>query len=73
MAHVAEVGVSMDGVVRVGRVVCAADCGTVVNPDAVQAPIQSGIFGVTETLYGEITVRNGSVQQSNFDTYRRVR
>jgi isoquinoline 1-oxidoreductase beta subunit len=59
MAHVAEVKVWMDGAVRVRRVVCAADRGTVVNPDAVQAPIQSGIkFGMTEPLYGEITLRN---------------
>jgi isoquinoline 1-oxidoreductase beta subunit len=58
MAQVAEVEVSKDGAVRVRRVFCAVDCGTVVNPDTVQAQIQSAIiFGVTAALYGEITIR----------------
>jgi isoquinoline 1-oxidoreductase beta subunit len=74
MAHVAEVEVAKDGAVRVRRVVCAVDCGTVVNPDTVQAQIQSGIiFGITAALYGEITLKNGRVQQSNFDSYQMVR
>ena len=74
LAHVAEVEVSKEGAVRVRRVVCAVDCGTVVNPDTVQAQIQSGIiFGVTAALYGEITLKNGRVEQSNFDTYQVLR
>jgi isoquinoline 1-oxidoreductase beta subunit len=74
MAQVVEVEVSNDGAVRVRRVVCAVDCGTVVNPDAVQAQIQSAIiFGVTAALYGEITLKNGRVEQTNFDTYQIVR
>ena len=74
MAHVAEVEVSKDGAVRVHRVVCAVDCGTVVNPDTVQAQIQSGIiFGATATLHGEITLKNGRVEQTNFDTYQMLR
>jgi isoquinoline 1-oxidoreductase beta subunit len=74
MAHVAEVEVSADGVVQVRRVVCAVDCGTVVNPDTVRAQIQSAImFGVTAALYGEITLKEGRVEQSNFDTYRILR
>jgi isoquinoline 1-oxidoreductase beta subunit len=74
MAHVAEVEVAKDGAVRVRRVVCAVDCGTVVNPDTVQAQIQSGIiFGITAALHGEITLRNGRVQQSNFDSYQMLR
>jgi isoquinoline 1-oxidoreductase beta subunit len=74
MAQVAEVEVSNDGAVRVRRVVCAVDCGTVVNPDAVQAQIQSAIiFGVTAALYGEITLKNGRVEQTNFDTHQIVR
>ncbi|HEY2757441.1 MAG TPA: molybdopterin cofactor-binding domain-containing protein, partial [Pseudolabrys sp.] len=69
MAQVAEVEVSKDGAVRVRRVVCAVDCGTVVNPDTVQAQIQSAImFGTTAALYGEITVKDGRVEQANFDT-----
>ena len=74
MALVAEVEVSKDGAVRVRRVVCAVDCGTVVNPDTVRAQIQSAImFGTTAALYGEITVKNGRVEQTNFDTYQMLR
>ncbi|MFB6418965.1 xanthine dehydrogenase family protein molybdopterin-binding subunit [Bradyrhizobium tunisiense] len=74
MAQVAEVEVSREGNVRVRRVVCAMDCGTVVNPDTVQAQLQSGvIFGATAALYGEITLKNGRVEQSNFDTYQMLR
>ena len=73
-AYVAEVEVSKQGTVRVRRVVCAVDCGTVVNPDTVEAQIQSGImFGATAALYGEISLKNGRVEQSNFDTYQVLR
>jgi isoquinoline 1-oxidoreductase beta subunit len=74
MAHVAEVEVSENGAVRIRRVVCAVDCGTVVNPDTVQAQVQSGIvFGATAALYGEITLKDGRVEQGNFDTYQMLR
>jgi isoquinoline 1-oxidoreductase subunit beta len=74
LAQIAEVEVSKDGEVRLRRVVCAVDCGTVVNPDTVQAQVQSGIiFGATAALYGEITLKDGRVEQSNFDTYRVLR
>jgi isoquinoline 1-oxidoreductase beta subunit len=74
MAQVAEVEVSKDGAVRVRRVVCAVDCGTVVNPDTVLAQIQSAIiFGVTAALYGQITLKDGRVEQTNFDTYQILR
>src|SRR3982074_1706468 len=74
MAHVAEVEVSRSGAVRVRRVVCAVDCGTVVNPDTVRAQIQSAImFGITAALYGEITLKDGRVEQTNFDTYQILR
>ena len=74
LAQVAEVGVAKDGTVRVHRVVCAMDCGTVVNPNTVQAQLMSGIiFGTTAALYGEITLKNGRVEQTNFDTYRMIR
>jgi isoquinoline 1-oxidoreductase beta subunit len=74
MAQVAEVEVSKNGAVRVRRVVCAVDCGTVVNPDTVQAQIQSAImFGVTAALYGEITLKGGRVVQTNFDSYQILR
>jgi isoquinoline 1-oxidoreductase beta subunit len=74
MAQVAEVEVSKDGAVRVRRVVCAVDCGIVVNPDTVQAQIQSAIiFGITAALYGEITLKDGRVEQGNFDTFQILR
>jgi isoquinoline 1-oxidoreductase subunit beta len=74
LAQVAEVEVGTDGAVRVRRVVCAVDCGTVVNPDTVQAQIQSAvIFGVTAALYGKITLKDGRVEQTNFDSYQILR
>ncbi len=74
MAQVAEVEVSKDGAVRVRRVVCAVDCGTVVNPDTVRAQIQGAIiFGVTAALYGAITLKDGRVEQTNFDSYQILR
>jgi isoquinoline 1-oxidoreductase subunit beta len=74
LAQVAEVEVSKDGTVRVRRVVCAVDCGTVVNPDTVRAQIQSAIiFGITAALYGQITLKDGRVEQANFDTYQILR
>jgi isoquinoline 1-oxidoreductase beta subunit len=66
--------VSRDGAVRVRRVVCAVDCRTVVNPDTVRAQIQSAvIFGITAVLRGEITLKDGRVQQSNFHDYQLLR
>jgi isoquinoline 1-oxidoreductase beta subunit len=74
MAHVAEVEVKKNGTVRVRRVVCAVDCGTPVNPDTIQAQVQSGIiFGITAALYGKITLKNGRVEQTNFDSYQMLR
>jgi isoquinoline 1-oxidoreductase beta subunit len=74
LAQVAEVEVSKDGAVRVRRVVCAVDCGTVVNPDTVRAQIQSAIiFGATAALHGEITLKDGRVEQSNFHDYQMLR
>ena len=74
MAQVAEVEVAKDGAVRVRRVVCAVDCGTVVNPDTVRAQIQSAIiFGITAALYGNITLKDGRVEQTNFDSYQVLR
>jgi len=74
MAQVAEAEVSKNGAVRVRRVVCAVDCGTVVNPDTVQAQIQGAIiFGITAALYGEITLKGGRVEQTNFNTYQMLR
>jgi len=66
--------VSESGEVRVHRIVCAVDCGTVVNPDTVKAQIEGGvIFGVGGALYGEVTLKGGRVEQSNFHDVRVVR
>ena len=73
VAQVAEVSVS-GGQLRVHRVVCAVDCGVVVNPDTVIAQMESGIvYGLTATLKGAITLENGRVQQGNFDDFPLLR
>jgi isoquinoline 1-oxidoreductase subunit beta len=74
VAQIAEVEVSRDGAVRVHRVVCAVDCGIPVNPDIIRAQIQSAImFGITAALYGEISLKDGRVEQSNFHDYQILR
>jgi isoquinoline 1-oxidoreductase beta subunit len=74
LAQVAEVAVGKDGRVRVARVVCAVDCGRIVNPDTAQAQMEGGIiFGITAALYGDITIKAGRVEQSNFDNYQMLR
>jgi isoquinoline 1-oxidoreductase beta subunit len=74
VAQVAEVQVAKNGEVRVIRVVCAVDCGVVVNPDTVRAQMEGGIiFGLTAALFSEITLKNGRVEQSNFNDYRIMR
>jgi isoquinoline 1-oxidoreductase subunit beta len=74
VAQVAEVSVGSDGTVRVHRVVCAVDCGPVVNPDTVEAQMEGGIvYGLTAALYGEITIDRGRVKQSNFHDYQMLR
>lgn len=73
VAQVAELEVKEDEV-KVKRVVCVVDCGMVVNPDHVRAQMEGGInFGISGALWGEITVNNGKVEQSNFDSYRVMR
>jgi CO/xanthine dehydrogenase Mo-binding subunit len=74
LAQVAEVEVSKTGEVRVHRIVCAVDCGTIVNPDIVKAQVEGGVvFGISGALWGEITLKNGRVEQSNFNNYRALR
>jgi isoquinoline 1-oxidoreductase beta subunit len=74
LAQVAEVEVADSGEVRVRRIVCAVDCGTIVNPDIVKAQIESGVvYGISGALWGEITLANGRVEQSNFSNYRVLR
>jgi isoquinoline 1-oxidoreductase beta subunit len=74
VAQVAELSLSKEGRPRVHRVVCAIDCGPVVNPDTVAAQMEGGIvFGLTAALYGEITLEKGRVQQRNFHDYPMLR
>jgi isoquinoline 1-oxidoreductase beta subunit len=74
LAQVAEVSVTAPGQVRVERVVCAMDCGQVVNPDGVRAQLEGGVtFGLSAALGNEITIANGRVQQNNFDDFPSLR
>jgi isoquinoline 1-oxidoreductase beta subunit len=69
VAQVAEVRL-VDGEVRVPRVVCAIDCGFAVNPDTIEAQMESGIvYGLSAALYGKISIAEGGAVEGNFDTY----
>jgi len=73
LAEVAEISME-GGAVKVHRVTVAADLGRMVNPDTVEAQIQSGVvFGMGAALMQEITLQNGRVQQTNFNTFPIVR
>jgi isoquinoline 1-oxidoreductase beta subunit len=73
VAQVVEVEV-IDGRVRARRVVCAVDAGFAMHPDGMKAQMESGIaYGLTAALYGDISIRNGAVMQSNFHDYRMLR
>ncbi|NNL77913.1 MAG: xanthine dehydrogenase family protein molybdopterin-binding subunit [Desulfobacterales bacterium] len=70
LAMIAEVSIGKLGEVKVKRIVCAVDCGVVINPKIVTAQIESGIaFGLTATIKGQITLHKGRVEQSNFDDF----
>jgi len=74
VAEVVEISLQPDGTPRVHRVVCAVDCGPVVNPSIVEAQMQSAIvYGLTAALWGEITLDKGRAQQSNFHQYLMLR
>jgi isoquinoline 1-oxidoreductase beta subunit len=74
VAQVAEVTVKADGSYKVDRVVCAVDCGIVVNPDVVKAQLEGGIgFALSAAMYGAITLTEGQVDQSNFHDYQPIR
>jgi isoquinoline 1-oxidoreductase beta subunit len=73
LAQVAEISLEGDKL-KVHRIVCAIDCGQMVNPGIVQAQAEGGIvFGLTAALFSEINVVNGQVQEQNFDKYRLLR
>lgn len=70
VAACAEVSVSRDGALTVHRIVAATDPGYVVNPQQVEAQVEgSFVYGLSAALYGECTVKDGRIQQTNFDTY----
>jgi isoquinoline 1-oxidoreductase subunit beta len=74
VAETAEVEVASDGRLKIKRIVAAVDCGTVINPDVVEAQIQGGVvFGLTAALFGKITVEKGRVREANFPDYEMLR
>ncbi len=74
IAQVVEVSVDKEGGVSPTHVWCAVDCGVQVNPDTIRAQMESGIiFGLSAALYGEITIKDGRVEQTNFGDYRVLR
>jgi isoquinoline 1-oxidoreductase beta subunit len=74
VAQVAEVSVDHAGQVTVERVVCAVDCGIPINPDVITAQMEGGIgFGLGAVMFGAITLKNGHVEQDNFNGYRVLR
>ncbi len=74
VAACAEVSVGDNGVLKIHRIVAATDCGHAVNPQQIAAQIEgSFVYGLTALLYGEITLKDGKVEQENFDSYQMMR
>jgi isoquinoline 1-oxidoreductase beta subunit len=74
IGQVAEVTVDPKGSVKVDRVVASVDCGHAVNPKIIESQLESGIiYGLSAALFGEITIKDGRVEQANFDNYEVVR
>jgi len=71
---IVEAEVTPQGEVRLRKVVMAIDCGIAVNPSSVEAQVQGGVlFGLSAALYSGLTLKNGAVEQSNFNDYRVLR
>jgi isoquinoline 1-oxidoreductase beta subunit len=74
VAACAEVSVSKEGQVKIHRIVAATDCGYAVNPALIERQVAGSFaFGLSATLFGECTVKDGAIEQRNFDTYRVMR
>ncbi len=74
VATAVEISLNADGTPRVHRVISAIDCGTVVNPDSTRSQMEgSVVWALTAGLYDQITIKNGRVEQGNFDTYPMLR
>ncbi|WP_374581615.1 molybdopterin cofactor-binding domain-containing protein [Pseudoduganella sp.] len=71
VAAVAEVSVNKDGKLKIHRIVAATDPGHAVNPQQIEAQVEgSFVYGLSAALYGEITIKDGAAEQTNFDTYQ---
>ncbi len=74
VAEVVEVSITPDKKIKIERVVCAVDCGLVINPDGCRAQLESAVnFGLSMIFNGEITVKDGGIEQSNFHDYAMLR
>ncbi len=74
LATVVELQIDANNGVRIKRLICVADCGIVTNPTSVHSQLEGGtLFGLSAALYNEITVKNGRVEQSNYNDYRQLR
>ena len=74
VAACAEVSVSDDGKLKIHRIVAATDPGHAVNPQQIEAQVEgSFVYGLSAALYGECTVKDGRIEQDNFDTYPALR
>jgi isoquinoline 1-oxidoreductase beta subunit len=71
VAAVAEVSVNPEGKLKIHRIVAATDCGYAVNPQQIEAQVEgSFVYGLSAALYGECTVKDGKIEQTNFNTYQ---
>ena len=74
VAACAEVSVSPSGTLKIHRIVAATDPGYAVNPQQIEAQVEGSFaYGLSAALYGECTVKDGRIEQTNFDTYRVLR
>jgi isoquinoline 1-oxidoreductase beta subunit len=74
VAACAEVSVSPTGTLKIHRIVAATDSGHAVNPQQIEAQVEGSFaYGLSAALYGECTVKDGRIEQTNFDTYRVLR
>ncbi|MCG8424149.1 MAG: xanthine dehydrogenase family protein molybdopterin-binding subunit [Proteobacteria bacterium] len=74
VAQVADVSIGDGGAVNVHRVVCAVDCGEVINPNTIEAQMESAIvYGLSAALYGQVRIENGRAVEGNFNTYQVLR
>jgi len=70
VAQVAEVSRTANGGIKIDRIVCAVDCGVAVTPDVIRAQMEGGIgYGLSAILKGEVTLKDGIVEQGNFNSY----